>query len=203
METEGRALAVSFTPKEKKGIIEALRKAAVQNAAAVGMRRTTVDQLAEKAGISKGAFYKFYPSKEHLFLDMLEQWYSQLYQSAELTLAQNQGLPPRQRAALALKAAWRVMLRQPLMRFCRDEIPLMVRKLPEALLKEHYQSVDDFIRTMIERSHVTLRVTQQEACAAVKILFFSLLTAQEVGDDFKQAMDGLVDGACLQMVEDS
>lgn len=38
----------------------------------VGMRQTTVDQLVEAAGISKGAFYKFYSSKEMLFLDLLE-----------------------------------------------------------------------------------------------------------------------------------
>ena len=102
-------MAVSFTPKERQGIIEALRGAANKSAATVGMRKTTVDDLALQAGISKGAFYKFYPSKEHLFLDMLEQWYLQIYDSASQALAQCQHLPPHRRAAQVLKAAWRIM----------------------------------------------------------------------------------------------
>jgi AcrR family transcriptional regulator len=38
-----------------------------------GIRATTVDQLARKAGISKGAFYHFYPSKEALFFAIVDQ----------------------------------------------------------------------------------------------------------------------------------
>ncbi len=195
-------MAISFTPKERHGIVNALRKAAHKRAATVGMRKTTVEELALDAGISKGAFYKFYDSKEHLFLDMLEQWYQQIYDGTAKVLAKHPGLPPRQRAALAMKTAWRLILEQPLMRFCRDEVPLMLRKLPENLLSEHYQSMDDFIHRFIERSNVSLAVSECEASATVKILFYSLVLAPEVGDCFAQAMDGLVDGACKLMVLD-
>ncbi len=195
-------MAVSFTPKERQGIIEALRGAANKSAATVGMRKTTVDDLALQAGISKGAFYKFYPSKEHLFLDMLEQWYLQIYDSASQALAQCQHLPPHRRAAQVLKAAWRIMRRQPLVRFCQEEYPLLVRKLPEGAIKEHYRSVDSFIRSIIDESRVALTISPAEACAVVKILFLSLLTADDVGDQFDSALDGLVDGACGLMILD-
>lgn len=195
-------MAVSFTPKERHGIVNALREAARKNAASVGMRKTTVDELAEEAGISKGAFYKFYQSKEHLFLDMLEQWYQQIYEGTAQALAAQEDLPPRKRAALALKTAWRIMIQQPLMRFCRDDIPLMTRKLPEAVLSEHYRSVDEFIGELIDSSRVMLTVSKPDACAAVKILFYSLLIAPDVGDHFERAMDELVEGACAQMVRE-
>ena len=79
-------MAVSFTDKERAGIVASLRRAAGRCAASVGMKKTTVDELAVEAGISKGAFYKFYESKEHLFLDMLEQWYQSIYDSVAQVL---------------------------------------------------------------------------------------------------------------------
>ena len=195
-------MAVSFTPKERHGIVNALREAARKNAASVGMRKTTVDELAEEAGISKGAFYKFYPSKEHLFLDVLEQWYLQIFNSATQALAKNRHLPPHRLAAEVLKAAWRVMRGQPLVRFVQEEYPLLARKLPEGTIAENYRSVDAFIQSVIEDSRVTLNVSTDEACAVVKILLLSLLNADEVGERFDQAMDGLVDGACEMMIRD-
>lgn len=195
-------MAVSFTQKERLSIIEALRRAAGQSAATVGMRRTTVDALAVQAGISKGAFYKFYPSKEHLFLDVLEQWYLQIYEGASQALAKCQQLPPHQRAARVLKAAWREMRRTPLVHFVQEEYPLLVRKMPEDIIKPEYRTVDAFIHTMIEESRVALTVSPAEAAATVKILLLSLLTADAVGDGFEKALDALVDGACSLMIRD-
>lgn len=195
-------MAVSFTAKEKESIVRTLRRAAARHAAAIGMRKTTVDELALEAGISKGAFYKFYPSKEYLFLDMLEQWNKFIYDSVARALSENPALPPRQRAALMLKTCWRIMRDQPLIRFCQEELPLMLRKLPEPVLREHYQSEEAFIGSLISRAEVHLSVPEGEACAVVRILLLSLLTASRVGKDYECALDELVDGACIRIVRD-
>ncbi len=193
-------MAVSFTEKERVGIVAALRRAAGRHAAISGMRKTTIDELAAEAGISKGAFYKFYPSKEHLFLDMLEQWHREIAARVDAALAGNPGLSASGRAALMLKTAWRVMREQSLIAFCREDLPLVLRKLPEKLLLEHYQTNEDFIRGLMRRANVELAVPETEAYAAIRILFFSLLAAQQVGLGYEQAMDGLIDAACLRMV---
>lgn len=193
-------MAVSFTAKERTGIIAALRRAASRHAAAVGMRKTTVDELALEAGISKGAFYKFYPSKEHLFLEVLEQWYQSVLDKAAQALEANATLPPRQRTAMMLKAAWRTMREQQLLRFCQEEIPFMIRKLPESLLQAKYQSADEFVGRLIGRAGVKFTVSEREACASFRILFLSLLTASEVGMYYEKALDGLIDAACDNMI---
>ncbi|HNW87411.1 MAG TPA: TetR/AcrR family transcriptional regulator [Candidatus Limiplasma sp.] len=193
-------MAVSFSAKERSGIITALRRAATRHAAVVGMRKTTVDELALEAGISKGAFYKFYPSKEHLFLEVLEQWYQSILDKAAQALQANASLPPRQRTAMMLKAAWRTMREQQLLRFCQEEIPLMIRKLPENLLQAQYQSADEFVARLIARAGVKFTVTESEACASFRILFLSLLTASEVGMYYEKALDGLIDAACDQLI---
>ena len=193
-------MAVSFTDKERVGIIAALRRAAGRHAAQSGMRKTTVDELASEAGISKGAFYKFYPSKEHLFLDMLEQWHREIATRVDAALAGNPGLPSPQRAALMLKTAWRAMREQSLIAFCQEDLPFVLRKVPERLQKEHYQTNEDFIRSLMNQAGVTLAVPETEAYAAIRILLFSLLVARQVGEGYEQAMDGLIDSACYRMV---
>ena len=195
-------MGVSFTAKERKSFIEALWRAAGKSAATIGMRKTTVDELVAEAGISKGAFYKFYPSKEHLFLDVLEQWYLQIYESANRALAYCPQLPTHQRVARVLKAVWRVMRSTPLVRFVQEEYPLLVRKIPEDVIKPQYRNVDAFIRSVIADSQISLNVTPAEAAATVKLLVLSLLNAEAVGDHFDQALDALVDGACSLMIRD-
>src|SRR4051812_10178638 len=38
-----------------------------------GLRKTSVEELARAAGVSKGAFYLFYDSKEELYFDVMGQ----------------------------------------------------------------------------------------------------------------------------------
>jgi AcrR family transcriptional regulator len=194
-------MAVSFTDREKVGIVTALRQAAGRCAARKGMRKTTVDELALQAGISKGAFYKFYPSKEHLFLDMLEQWHSEIERRVTRTLEENLNLTMRKRAELILKCTWRTMRERPLIPFCRDDLPFLLRKLPENLLQEHYQSNEDFIQSLMKRAKISLCVPDAVAYATIRILLFSLLLAPQVGEDYEQAIDALIDGACQKMVQ--
>lgn len=71
-------MAAPFYPHEQEKIRAALLDAAMRHACTTGMKHTTVDQLTEEVGISKGAFYHFYASKEMLFLSMLENWYKDI-----------------------------------------------------------------------------------------------------------------------------
>ncbi len=195
-------MAVRFSDHERAGIVKALRKAAERRAALKGMRKTTVDELVEEAGISKGAFYKFYPSKEHLFLDMLEHWQQRISDQITAKLAAQPGLRAPQRAALMLKAAWRSMHAQSILIFANNELPYLLRKLPDALVKQHYQSNEEFIHRLMGQADIRLRVPEAEAYATIRILLFSLLAAKKVGSGYAAAMDALIDDACVRMIED-
>ena len=195
-------MAVRFSNAHRADIVATLRQAAARHAAQEGMRKTTVEELAAEAGISKGAFYQFYPSKERLFLDMLEQWFAEITSQTELALAQNRHLPPRALAALLLNTACDAMRKQPLMRFCEEESRLMLRKIPEQIQREHYQSVDMFIGSLIHLARVRLTVPEETAFAAVKILMMALADADQVGKSFHDAFRRLVAGACTEMVAD-
>lgn len=194
-------MAGSFSEKERASIIAALRRAAGHHAAEKGMRKTTVDELVAEAGISKGAFYKFYPSKEFLFLDMLEQWHKEIEEQVTVQLAAHPELGAQKRAALMLKTALKGMCVQSLVPFSKRDLPYLLRKLPEAQLREHYQSNEQFVRQLMAQARVTLSVPEGEAYAAIRILIFSLLYAKQVGDEYTLAMGALIDGACERMIK--
>ena len=193
-------MAVAFSEKERESIINALRKAAAEHAARDGMRKTTVDELASEAGISKGAFYKFYDSKEHLFLDMLSKWHQSIFDAAQAVLDGRSDLNGCEQAALLLKTACRLIRKQGLDNFCADELPILLRKLPDQLVEERYQTDDEFILHLIDQAGMRLLVSRDEACTMVRIIFLSLTHQTQVGAHFEAALDGIIDCVCSRLV---
>src|SRR6266700_567387 len=63
----------AFTEQEKELIRTRLLEQGHKQFSAYGLRKTNIEELAEAAGISKGAFYLFYASKEALFMAVVEQ----------------------------------------------------------------------------------------------------------------------------------
>ena len=64
-------MARSFTEREKENIKRSLQEACKQSWTQYGYKKTSVDDLCKQAGISKGAFYLFFESKEALFCEVL------------------------------------------------------------------------------------------------------------------------------------
>ncbi len=63
----------AFSEHEKDTIRAQMREKGKKLFEKQGLRKTSVDELTESVGISKGAFYLFYESKEELFLQILEE----------------------------------------------------------------------------------------------------------------------------------
>lgn len=64
-------MSKAFSENEKAFIVEKLRAGAMDCMQRYGIRKASVDELVRMAGISKGAFYTFYPSKEILFFEVI------------------------------------------------------------------------------------------------------------------------------------
>lgn len=63
----------AFDERQRAAIDTALKRAALEAMQAGGMRSCSVASLCRAAGISKGAFYGFYPSKEALVIGLLRE----------------------------------------------------------------------------------------------------------------------------------
>lgn len=64
-------MARSFTEREKENIKRSLQVACKQSWTQYGYKKTSVDDLCKQVGVSKGAFYLFFESKEALFCEVL------------------------------------------------------------------------------------------------------------------------------------
>src|SRR5437762_14151525 len=67
----GGFMPKGFSEREREIIREKLLAKGKEYFGAHGVKKTNVEDLARAAGISKGAFYAFYDSKEELYFDIL------------------------------------------------------------------------------------------------------------------------------------
>lgn len=189
-------MATAFSPQERERIRESLLDAALKSAASQGMRHATVDELAREAGISKGAFYRFYQSKEHLFLSMLERTHEEMYGGAEKVLAERTDLPLRERTMQAILEVFRVAETYNLIPFIREEVPLLLRRLPDDVVNAHYITDDERIKRLILKAGARLTTSMETACITVRMLMMSISFRQDVGAGFEEALRLMVEGAC-------
>lgn len=84
---------------EKK---ETILSIAVEEFAANGLTGTNINKIAEKAGISIGSLYKYFPTKEKLYLSVVNLCFNQLSSELAPVLEANTGLADKIRAIIDL-----------------------------------------------------------------------------------------------------
>ena len=117
-----------------------------------GMRKTSVEQLTEAVGISKGSFYKFYESKELLFFAVLEDIHTELYEVARKVLAEQDKQPEARRAEMTLLAVCRQLSDTGAMHFIENDAEYLLRRLPPEVKTEHYHDDETHICTLLQES---------------------------------------------------
>jgi AcrR family transcriptional regulator len=73
-----------------------LMESAAKIFACKGMQQSSIDEVAEEAGYTKGAFYANFKSKEELFLAMLDERFAERIQASEQAFATDDESPPDQ-----------------------------------------------------------------------------------------------------------
>ena len=192
-------MALAFTKEQEKEIVSRLKKAAREGIAKAGMRKTTVDTLVQAAGISKGAFYKFYTSKELLFFELLEDLHPEVYTIAAGVLVENAALPPVERTAKAVLASCRIMGESKLLAFAALEVTDLLRSIPHEVLEEHYHSDEVHIRALLEEAGLKPEGGMELAAATVRGLMLTLSLQPEIGSLYPQVLETLVYGSCARL----
>lgn len=192
-------MAKAFTEQETDIILQNLKASARRYAASRGVRKTTVDELTMEAGISKGAFYKFYPSKEMLFFEILEDMHTEIYEASAGVLKQNQAKPPADRAAEAVLTACKVMTVSGMMDFMERDVPFLLRKIPMEVQEKHYHSDEVHIKELLVNAGLEPVGGMELAAATVRGLFLTVSHRENIGPLYPQVLDMLVRGACQRL----
>ena len=80
--SQEKRMPVAFTEEQQCEIKHKLCEAARNMVIDTPYHAIKVEELTKAAGISKGAFYKFYPAKELLFYEVLRSLHEELFSSA-------------------------------------------------------------------------------------------------------------------------
>ena len=124
---------MAFSDYETGQIRRALLREAQRCAVTLGMRKTSVEQLTQAVGISKGSFYRFYDSKELLFFAVLEDIHTEIYEVADNVLCENAGLAPAERVTKAILACCRRLSDTGAMVFIENDADALLERLPGTL----------------------------------------------------------------------
>jgi AcrR family transcriptional regulator len=193
---ECERMATAFSEDERAKIKIALLEAARQCAAKYGMKKTSVDDLAASAGISKGMFYKFYPTKEMLFFEMLEQLHTYVYGKAQAVLEKRLDLKAEERLAEAFLAAIAAMEEVAMLDFYENEMAYLLRKIPDAVLKEHYHSDDQHIEEFMQLAGFKFTVPPKVVSAVMRALVLTVSHRKEIGEYYPEVLKLLVYSTC-------
>ncbi len=174
----------AFTEHEKQLIGARLLEQGHKQFAAYGLRKTTVEELAEGAGISKGAFYLFYPSKEALLMDVVEQA-EQWFRQTVLAVVDQPGPSPHARLVAVLHEAFTLWKTIPVLQiFTRGDYDRLTRKIPAEQLQEHLQNDHTFIEELIARcraADIPIQANAEQIDGLLYAMFFTVLHEDDFG----------------------
>ncbi|GFI61136.1 hypothetical protein IMSAG049_00293 [Clostridiales bacterium] len=192
-------MSIAFSENERKIILEKLKKGAKIFSAEKGMKKTSVDKLVVYAGISKGAFYNFFRSKDELFLEILEDWHTKIYGDALDCLMEKSNATMKNKAGRAILQACETMHKESVMKFIREDLEQLLENISGTELMERYHSDDIHIDEVIRFSEIKLLVTNREAADIVKNLVFTVLNSEMNG--YWHAQKIMINSVCSFIIK--
>lgn len=123
--------------------------------------RLVIDEVAREAGISKGSFYSFFPSKEDFVLTVLESWEAELRGQLLRTLVEGDG-PAFQRWEAFFQGTFALLDREPgLARMAGADVQNLIESLPPERLAAHRQAdrntIDEAVGRLVDRGDLDPR----------------------------------------------
>jgi AcrR family transcriptional regulator len=198
----------AFTEYEKELIGRRLLEQGYRLFSAYGLKKTNIEEIAKAAGISKGAFYNFYESKEALFMDVIEQAEKHVRQEV-LAVIDLPGPSPRARLFAVLKVAFTLLKTIPLSRFFTGgDYNLLIRRIPAEKRQEHLSSDRVFFEELIIRCQdagIPIRAQSEQIIALLYPIALTILHEDDLGRNYfggsHDLLLELVAAFCLGEVE--
>lgn len=186
-----------FTEEEKALIRAGLLAKGKELFQRYGLKKTSVEELARAVGISKGAFYLFYGSKEELFLEVLEQLEAE-FRAGILAITPQPGQPARECFRELMRMAFSAWKANPMLSGVgQEEYAALLRKVPAERVRAHLQGDDVFVAELLERwraAGVPVTADPKTAAGLMSALFFVSLHEGEFGQGaYPAAMGVLID----------
>ena len=191
---------MAFTDEQNEQIRKDLIREARRCGITIGMWKTSVEQLTNSVGISKGSFYKFFDSKELLFFAVLEDIHTECFAVAQKSLQENAAIDPASRTAAAILAACRWLSETKAFVFIEQDADFLLHRLPEEVKTAHYHDDETHIRALLEAGGLLQpKGGMALAAATVRGLILTVSHQDQIGALYPQVLETLVRGACREL----
>ena len=198
----------AFSEHEKELIGKRILEQGYRLFSAYGLKKTNIEEIARASGISKGAFYNFYESKEELFMDVTEQAEIHFRQEV-LAVIDLPGSSARARLFAVLKKAFALLKTIPILQLISgSDYDLLFRRIPPEKLQEHLANDRIFFEELITRCQkagIPIRAQPEQIIGLLYPLVLAVLHADDLGQNgFGGSIDlllELVAAFCLGEVE--
>ncbi len=169
-----------FTQKEKEVIFSKLRTSGEELFAKYGLKKVTVDDIAERVGIGKGTFYHFYSNKEHLFMDIFNRAQEEIFEDIDAFL-QKDGTGREKALSLVRYLLCKFKEHPILSTVSGEDFELLQCKVPEECLLQN--DIDDKeLLLKAEASGMVLRYPPEIVTKTVRGIFIIANAYQEDKD---------------------
>jgi AcrR family transcriptional regulator len=187
----------AFTDAETSRIRARLAEAGRATFARRGLRGTTVDDLARAAGISKGAFYRFFDSKESLLLALLDEDEIAMHAQIEAAIRAE----PDNGIDVLVDSALHAVRTNPLLAVLMspEALRLLDTRPPaeQAALLERDVRLVDRVTSVLAEAGISLGLSRPALLGLLRSLVFAGLHRREIGEDQVDEMGRWLKG-CLR-----
>jgi AcrR family transcriptional regulator len=148
--TTPAALAPRKRPRQARSAatLDAIFEATIQVLLADGMRALTTTRVAERAGVSVGTMYQYFPHKQSLIYALNERYLEMLAHKVETTCRAQAGRPVAEMLAALIETYWRAKTERA--EVTRALYRSVVEMDNEALVESFARRVDAATTAMLE-----------------------------------------------------
>ncbi len=181
----------AFNEKDKEQIKQRLLDAGKELFSQYGLKKTSVEEITKKAGISKGAFYSFYRMKELLLWDIFNI-FEETYRTNVMQMFK-QGPLTRKILTEFLYQMYIIVEEEPLFKkfLSGSEYTELLRVLPDETIAEHLEDDSDFSIGLIQglkEAGVSLPSDVKTTAAMIRSMFFISLHKTEIGNGYDEGV---------------
>ena len=197
----------AYNEQERERITRKLMDSGEERFVRFGLKKTTVDDLVQDAGIAKGSFYQFFDSKESLFFAIQEKIESELKENLIKRLDDLISDP-----AIMIKEFFKTLVnvleQHPFLKLITDPeiFELLIRNISPQQLMEHRRIDELFYKNLFRkwiRKGLMRNVNVDTLFGTITALVLLHQQRAILGDQFKTVMGFLVDSVCCQLIPET
>lgn len=188
-----------FTEKEKEALRTKLCLACENSWALHGYKKTSIGELTASIGISTGAFYLLFASKEELFCETLTRVQDYLMVTIRKITTEIDGIEGFRQGMI-----WHFDeydKRPFLYDVSSPDFLAFMNKLPPAKIEALRMDSLAFFDEMVANASLNLTVSREKAFAITSSLLYTVTNKERITYDHRDVFLFLLDGALLNLVE--